>query len=220
MIVYCGSQKGEKHAENQDSIGVRELPGSRRILVVADGISSHAYGGSVARWIVEKHLIVDSIPESLDHYLATLHRSFQSDFEDIDDMLASGASLSIADIFRDSAEIYWAGDSPVYHTRLERSPSTSLIAEPHSGAGGALTKCFIGSRPFAPSYKRLELLPGDVLTLASDGFVIDESSLSYEVSTGGLCQASIDAMLESSVAAAGSDDASVVCYVHREEEMT
>ena len=213
LTVYSGSRKGGKHTENQDAIGVRNLADDRLILVIADGIGSHAYGGSVARWIVEKHLMADDIPNSLDDYLESLHRQFQIEFEDIDEMIESGATLSLAEISSDSADIYWAGDSPVFHTRCNPSLSTKLIAEPHSGAGGALTKCFVGSRSFDPSRKQIALHPGDVLTLASDGFVVDESSLSYEVSNG-ISQDSIDLLLEDSVTSPGSDDASVICYVH------
>jgi serine/threonine protein phosphatase PrpC len=218
LPVYSGSRKGGKHAENQDAIGVRQLSCERRLLVIADGIGSHAYGGSVARWIVEKRLMVDTIPESLNDYLKSLHRKFQRDFEDIDEMIESGASLSLAVVGSDSADIYWAGDSPVFHTRHNPSPSTTLIAEPHSGAGGALTKCFVGSHDFSPSHRRIDIRSGDVITLASDGFIIDESFISYEVSNNGFSQAKIDAMLEDSVASPGSDDASVICYIHVDEE--
>lgn len=219
MPVYYGSRKGGKHVENQDAVGVREISDNRLILVVADGIGSHAYGGSVARWIAEKHFMVDAIPKSLNEYLAALHRKFQTDFEDLNEMLESGASLSLAEVGINFADIYWAGDSPVFHTRLNPSPATTLVAEPHSGAGGALTECFTGSRSFSPSHRRIELHPGDILTLASDGFIIDESSLSYESSNGGLTQAGIDTMLEASVASPNSDDASVICYVHGEAEL-
>lgn len=214
MLVYSGSRTGRKHAENQDSIGVRELSASRCLLVVSDGISSHAYGGSVARWIVEKHLMVDAIPDSLGDYLAELHAKFYRDFDDVNDMLESGASVSLVDINKNVAEIYWAGDSPVFHTRQTPSPLTTLIAKPHSGASGALTSCFVGTRPFAPSHSRVELQGGDVLTLASDGFVVDAASLSYEASHGGFSQAKIDTLLDWSVSEPGSDDASVICYVH------
>jgi serine/threonine protein phosphatase PrpC len=162
-------------------------------------------------------LLVDEIPESLNDYLESLHRKFQIEFEDINEMIDSGTSLSLADVGPNSVDIYWAGDSPIFHTQRNPSASTKLIAEPHSGAGGALTKCFIGSRSFEPSHTQLSVHPGDVLTLASDGLVIDESALTYEVSNG-VSQTSIDILLEDSVASPGSDDASVICYVHRSDE--
>jgi protein phosphatase len=213
MPIYAGSRQGRKHQENEDHYGVRELSERAILLVVADGIGSHAFGGSVARWIV-RHLMGDAIDEPIGVYLQHLHEAFRSEFVDLPEFLKCGASLSLASLAGDQADIYWAGDSPVFHTRICEEPSSRMIAAPHVNASGALTSCFKGTERFAPGHIHVELAKGDSLTIASDGVAIDEASLAYELTQCAVAQAFIDQILDSSVASTDSDDATIVCYVH------
>ena len=59
-----GRKSSTRRTENQDRILIRKLPvgdGAGFLLVVADGVSQTSNGGSVANWLVEKHLKEDAI---------------------------------------------------------------------------------------------------------------------------------------------------------------
>ena len=181
---------GKKHAENQDRIVRRELlteeAGPRACLVaVVDGVSASPLAASVARWIashLENDEIVDDtlgeVSQQIIAYLARLHQRFCGEFEDFEEMLESAASLSLAVVEEDATHVLWAGDSPVYVTECcEKTYKSSRVSRPHVGSKDSITKCFCGNSAFEFDYHEVEIRPGDIVTITSDGAVHEETML-------------------------------------------
>ncbi len=108
-LLFGASQTGRKHVENQDRIVQRLLTdaagqASGCLIAVVDGVSSSAFGASVARWLADEHLAKDPIADepaiplvaAIESYLAGLHREFVEEFEDLEPMFKSAASISLA----------------------------------------------------------------------------------------------------------------------------
>lgn len=211
---------GRKHKENQDRALARVIPWTPTpiyLLVVADGISSCRYGASVAKFIVERHLGQDAIfrpdgpalAEQLRQYLAALNREFHEEFADMEDMQASGASLSVAVLCGDVADCLWAGDSPIYIVR--HSPAgfaAEMIMRPDK-RGNTLTDHFGGAAPFELKHRQLTLSTGDILTITSDGVVHDEGLLSDAYTCLGFSQAFLDEVRNRAYRSPVCDDISV-----------
>ena len=174
---------GNKHLENQDKIISRKFQATSShpelfLIGVADGISQCPYGGSVARYIMEQHLLVDDIfnvagapIDILQQYLKNLHKSFKDEFEDMYDMLNSGASLSLA-LAQDSGTVdcLWCGDSPIFLTKnIDGEFVTKQISIPDNDQMGALTDNFGGFADFNLKHKSLTLFSDEIITVTSDG---------------------------------------------------
>ncbi|MFO7901230.1 MAG: protein phosphatase 2C domain-containing protein [Planctomycetota bacterium] len=134
--LICETCKGRIHEENQDRVVARcpseNFPFS--LIAVADGISSCAFGGSVARWVVEQHLSTDeiSLPPDVDietvfrNYLTTLNEQFRAEFADLPEMLESGACLSMAVNRANETHCFWVGDGPIYETKQQNGRYVTL----------------------------------------------------------------------------------------------
>ena len=219
--VLSMSAVGRKHKENQDRALARTIPWTPTplyLLVVADGISSCVYGGSVARFIVERHLAVDEIfhPEGqpigdqLKDYLVALNKSFHNEFSDMEEMQASGASLSVAVVCGDVADCFWVGDSPIYISRqIPTGFESELILIPDKD-GNALTDHFGGAAPFNLTHRHLTLAVGDILTITSDGVVHDSDLLSRSYARIGFNQAFLNEVKDRANRSPVSDDISLV----------
>ena len=117
---------GKKHTENQDCIIHRCLSDDQTasVIAVADGISGSAFGASVARWLLDKRLSEDDIfdpakastERQVEEYLHELRESFRNEFDDLPEMLSSGASLSLAAFKQSEVHCFWVGDCPIYET--------------------------------------------------------------------------------------------------------
>ncbi len=211
---------GRKHKENQDRALARAMswsPSPLYLLAVADGISSCRYGASVARYIVERHLQTDAIfqqgdkpiGDQLRAYLTALNRSFHDEFSDMEDMQASGASLSIAVLSVDTADCLWAGDSPIYISRQRAGGyDTEMILRPDK-KDNALTDHFGGAAPFDLKHVRLTLRLGDILTITSDGAVHDADLLSDAYARHGFTAAVLDEIRDRAYRSPTCDDISV-----------
>ena len=173
------TQVGNKHNENQDRIIKRKFDEPQLwIIGVADGISGCSFGGSVARFIMEKHLSVDNVfpkaespVETLRQYLNSLHQSFKSEFKDMYDMLESGATLSLALAESDgTVHCFSCGDSPIFLTKLSNDQyTTEEISISDLDQFGNLTDNFGGFADFKLKYQSLTLSHGEIITITSDG---------------------------------------------------
>ena len=191
QITEGGRKPSTRRTENQDRILSRELPigvASGLLLVVADGISQTPNGGSVANWLVEKHLKEDTIdfpPSrepvlSLKDYLDNLNIQFKSEFAtpEYEGMLNSGASLSVVLIHNQVADCLWAGDSPIYHSRkTKKTYETQLLIRPDHDRSGRITNCFGANLPFNLHHCCVQVAAGDIITLTSDGILVDDFTL-------------------------------------------
>jgi serine/threonine protein phosphatase PrpC len=228
--VACRTDTGRKtnirtrHQENQDRVLCRplELGGSHgAVLAVADGITSTPYGGSVARWIIERHLARDELPlsggmegrlpETMSSYLRDLYRLFQDELSDIDGFLDSGASLSVSVIWNGRAECFWAGDSPIFLSRRREKGTyeSEQISRPDRDPFGRLVNCFGARTPFDLRHQSQSLGSGDIVTVVSDGVAIDPIRLDqiYEGDTP--LRAAVEQMITESKRGAFWDDLSV-----------
>lgn len=218
---------GRKHRENQDRALARVIswePTPLYLIAVADGISSCPYGASVARYIVERHLQTDVIfqhngtpvGDQLRVYLTALHKGFHDEFADMEDMQASGASLSVAVLSGDTADCLWVGDSPIYISRkMSGGYATEMIMRPDKN-GNALTDHFGGAAPFALKHEHLQLSPGDILTLTSDGAVHDAELLSSAYAHHGFTTAVLNEVRDRAFRSPICDDTSVAACQRRE----
>jgi len=218
------SRCGKKHAENQDRIVRRVLSTEDAanpacLIAVVDGVSSSAFGASVARWIAETHLDSDQIldptrgnvAEQLRGYLSQLHQRFRDEFEDLAEMLTSAASIGVAVAAENTAHVLWAGDSPVYMTDCrEQSYKTARISFPHVDPKGALVKCFRGDSPFEFDYRELTIQPGDIVTMTSDGAVHEETMLNELYQREGFDERVCHEVVETALRQPHSDDVSIV----------
>lgn len=190
--IFGKTQVGKKHADNQDSISTRtvnrvDIPSEVYLIGVADGISRSPYGGSVARWIMRKHLDCDAIfPEGVSNigmkfmtFVRGLHAQFLTEVADTPDMLASGASLSLAVLWDDVAVCGWAGDCPIFLTVPQgRTFKTAQVSVPDiDRVSHALTDCFGANSPFNFKVKEFAVPHGGILTIVSDGAQSDTFTL-------------------------------------------
>ncbi len=213
MIWLGGTRCGQKHSENEDHHGAWQIGDRRILLAVADGIGSHPYGGSVARWLIANTPIY-ACDGSLLEILQRLHHQIRAEFEDVEDFLVSGASITFALVCGNTAHLLWAGDSPAYHATTGPDGQCRRLTVPHSSSADVLENWFSGDRVLSPQETTLELAKNDVLVICSDGAVLDETMLRQVVQKNLLSQAHLDELLDNSVAAFDSDDATIICYQH------
>ncbi|MEI6972784.1 MAG: protein phosphatase 2C domain-containing protein [bacterium] len=223
-ISAPGKKLPTRRRENQDRVLCRplEVNGNQGVLmVVADGMSSSPYGGSVARWLVELHLANDGITfldgcataDVLRSYLNQLHKHFLKEFseEGMEDFLASGASLSVSLLHHDMADCLWAGDSPIYVSRKTASGySTEKLADADHDPMGCLTNCFGAGTAFDLHHKCVHISAGDIVTVASDGPAIDEQVLSSIYQEYSFSKAALEHMVNISARGHFWDDLSIV----------
>ncbi len=217
------SYVGKKHVENQDRIVLRRLglgngENPACLVAVVDGASCSAFGAGLARWIAERHLACDplveqagsDVPQALAAYVRRLHEVFVREFADVEEMLRSAASISLAVVCAGVADILWTGDSPIYWTKGRGSArcSTTQLSTSHK-VGRSLTKCFCGMQPVAFDQFHVRLSPGDIVTVMSDGAIHEETMLSDLYERVGFCQDACDEILQEGLVHPRSDDVSV-----------
>lgn len=209
QFTEAGRKPPPKRAENQDRVLCRLLPvgeSNGLLMAVADGITNCPSGGSVANWVVMRHLAVDSIDfpgnqsptESLGDYLKNLQLRFIDEFSapEYEGMLASGATLSVALLHDHKADCFWAGDSPIYHSRpLGKAYETQLLTRPDHEQDGSLSNCFGSHSSFSLRHCHVGLNVGDILTVTSDGIQVDVFSVSQIYMTHGFGNDALREML-------------------------
>ena len=216
-ITRCGKM----HRENQDCIVHRTIaigkPDTVFLLGVADGISGSAYGGSVARWLIERHLahipLFDqpspTVADQLERALHDLSAAFRAEFADNETMLGSGAAFAVVAVHEGTAECFWAGDVAIYLNRGTKKFAGSQITEPDLNRFRELTNWF-GKTPFCPRHAAVSIVKGDVLTIASDGANIDQFVLQEFYRKQGAGQSTLTAIAELALRSPRADDVSLV----------
>ncbi len=219
--MYGITRCGKKHTENQDCIFQRTIEtgehGTVFLLGVADGIGGSAYGGSVARWLIERHLAqipLFDLPEQPveTQWKQTLHdlaAAFRTEFADNETMLGSGAAFAVAAVHEGVAECFWAGDVAIYLNQGAKKYAGSQITEPDLNRFRELTN-FFGKSPFNPHHATVSIANGDVLTIASDGANIDQYVLQEYYLKHGVGQSTLVMIAELALRSPRADDVSLV----------
>ncbi|MDB6174774.1 MAG: Protein serine/threonine phosphatase PrpC, regulation of stationary phase [Chthoniobacteraceae bacterium] len=219
-MTFMG-HKGEGCAEeNQDRVLHRRIfsnEGELHLMAVADGVSRCPRGGDVAQYIVE-HLANDPLLDSsrlplailVRKYLRELHEGFYQEFAGRDEMLESASTLSVAILENGVAHCFWVGDSPIFlaqenHHRFV----TSQISTPDL-CGRLLIDCFGASAPFQTKYSKVQMAPGDVLMVATDGAIRSLEDISSMLNAYGPTQDLLDFIQRQAPKSDYFDDASLV----------
>jgi serine/threonine protein phosphatase PrpC len=219
-----GRKPSTRRTENQDRILSREVTigdTSGLLLVVADGVSQTPNGGSVANWLVEKHLKEDALdfPPALEpvlflkDYLETLYIHFKAEFmtPEYEGILNSGASLSVVLLHGQTADCLWAGDSPIYHSRkTKKTYETQLLTRPDHDRSGRITNGFGANLPFNLHHCCAQLTADDIVTLTSDGILVDDFTLGRIYHSHPFGTAALQEMLRISRRPPFWDDLSIV----------
>lgn len=231
--TLCATQEGRQRAVpgNQDAVCERLIEDPELasqdiwLLAVADGIGRSKRGGDVARYITE-HLAHETIfhdpavrlAEQLQLYLESLYARFLRQFSQDEDMLASGATLSVLCLQGDYAQCYWVGDSPIHLTRRQDGVYQSIRLSEPDKRGRLLTDCFGCKAPFRLKYRQVYLGPGDIITATSDGIRHDADMLSHCYQEFGFRQEVIVDLFTYAAAAVHPDDVSIVAAQRVVEE--
>ncbi|MBQ7422986.1 MAG: serine/threonine-protein phosphatase [Prevotella sp.] len=191
MIVTEYTNKGSRQ-ENQDYVLHEMLENNHAIFVVADGMGGYSHGD------VASHLVAETIVDSVSaHYQeeADISRLMADAYDYANDSLAikrialGGCEMGsvVVSAFYDghAAHITWLGDSRCY---LFRNGKQVYCTQDHSilsqlrkiktlrgydedRYASIVTRCVMGDDKLGKIETfKLELIPGDILILCTDGF--------------------------------------------------
>lgn len=214
-------------ADNEDRVLVREFtPADTRreqsavLIAVADGVSRCPDGGGIAQWLIHERMEVDSPFEASEEslvtqyrkYLHRIHQQFINEFRGNPEMLESGCTLCAVLLSGDRGAVFWAGDSPVHHFRVNDRQllhGRTLTIADKDPFTGALTDCFSGLTPFAVKQSGLTVKEGDIIAAVSDGVAYDVDSLATMLAQDGFTQEWADQLVEDSYNRPYSDDITI-----------
>jgi serine/threonine protein phosphatase PrpC len=193
------------------------------LIAVADGISNCPYGGSVARYVVDRHLSRDTITlpgagaaEGLAGYLRALHDEFRREFADSPDMLASGCTVTAAALCGPILSYCWVGDSPLFVIRnTPKGWAARQLTRPDTDRLRVLTDCFGHGCPGVFKCGDLRLNPDDVVIAATDGACLDEFLLESSLAALEFSDAWLEELARPAQSARFHDDISIIALRHQ-----
>ena len=217
---------GLKRAENQDAY--RCLP-ARGLFVIADGMGGGEGGSRAAEMVVR--ILEQAVTVPLKHLSGITKFAYQANAEirdyarehNLRGMGATIVGILLSAFHPDRALLFSAGDSRGY--RLRHGTLTQLTTD-HTiasamGVGeetlakhlqGILTNVAGCGAGFFLETRELELCPGDVYLLCSDGISrqVSESEMKRILESGGSPAARGRALIEASLKAGGVDNATAI----------
>ena len=208
-------------AENQDRVLHRWLGADDAkllLLAVADGVSRCPHGGEVASYLIDQHLAVDAVFEKAEgrralqarKYLRGVNERFYDEFADDPAMLESACTLSAALLEGTTAHCEWVGDSPIFLARKAAHGFVTTQLSIPDNCGRLLIDCFGAHAPFRLKHCHVELAPGDVLIVASDGVAHGPASFGALLNAHGTTTDLLEAVAAQARQAEFYDDASLV----------
>jgi serine/threonine protein phosphatase PrpC len=223
-VTKEGRKATGNRSGNQDRIVnrvIEQVPGivgPVYFIAVADGVSQCSYGGSVARYVAERHLQTDSLfrnPEQqlaqqFISYIKDLAANFYAEFADIPEMLDSACTLSVAILYGDQADCLWVGDSPIFFSKADGNRYLTERVSVPDVLGTKMTDCFGKHTPCSLKLRSLNIGPGDIITVASDGLKHDEQALSQVYEKIGFNSLLTAELVEAATHSRFYDDISVV----------
>lgn len=220
LASVTGRKPGGRVAESQDYHVARALDSS--ILIgVADGVTNCAYGGSVARWVMDRYLAVDPIlkgneglHDALPVYLKDLYDLFKQEFVDMTDMLDSACTVCAACIDAGTVSFCWVGDSAGFVIRGgTRGANAHQFTRPDVDAPtGKLSDCFGNHAPCTFKIESTPIEEGDVIVVATDGAKLDPSILAETFRQHGFKQEWLNELAFYAQSARFHDDITIVVH--------
>ncbi|ATG55728.1 serine/threonine protein phosphatase [Brachybacterium ginsengisoli] len=206
--------QGLVRSAQQDAVLVRELPGGRTLLAVADGFGTT---DDLAAGILTA--FVDALEGAV-----PLESAWAAAEALVPDGGASGSTLTAALLEGDRLEVAHIGDSRVLLVHGDRiEPVTqdhthvrSLLAagrlSPDEAAAhpdrAVLNRALAADAPTAPDLLVRRLEPGDLVLVATDGLhaVVDPSALAEAITGGEDVEALAESLIDLALAAGGLDN--------------
>ncbi|MEM5581704.1 PP2C family serine/threonine-protein phosphatase [Roseibium sp. AS2] len=212
LRTEAATRQGPNHPVNQDSHFSDPATG---LFTVADGMGGHRDGDLASQATVLAVSQLVSLPATgLDNRLIALesaishvNKALYADYLSAPEQDVSGATSLSLIVDGTHASCIWAGDSRLY---LLRQQHLFLISEDHADAAGRLTSAIGIGENITFGRRTLELMPGDVFILCTDGLLkgMDETMLVNMAAEGTFGLA--DRLVARSVAGGSSDDITVI----------
>lgn len=206
------TRRGTNHPVNEDSYFADTESG---LFTLADGMGGHRDGDLASQASVEAVAQLVPLPETsheklliaVEAVLSEVNRTLFDSYLDAPELDVSGAtSLSLV-VSGPYASCIWAGDSRLY---LLRDHHLFLISEDHADEAGRLTSAIGIAETITFGRRTLELIPGDVFILCTDGLLkgMDEPMLANMAAEGTYGLA--DRLIARSIAGGSADDITVI----------
>ena len=247
LYIHGGSDVGRQRTQNEDAFRIASRPEGSPLLVVCDGMGGHE-AGEVASQVASDRIVEVLATSSPEHPPRALYQMFVEANQAVLDAMSTrgvpgmGTTGVIAWVLGSSCYVGWVGDSRLYqfrgglpiertrdHTRVAQMVSQGLLrpedAADHPEAH-VLVRVLGGSpgaqRAFKPEVwtEPLELQPGDVLLLCSDGLydLIDDHEL-YPLIEGRDYQDAVARLIQTANERGGVDNITVILLVAGQPEV-
>jgi protein phosphatase len=220
---------GNGHDVNEDAVG---CDAERQLWLVADGMGGHAAGEVAGAMVRDRVLEEVQGGAELNAAIRAAHAAIMAAAAADPGRHGMGSTVVAVQVVDAAARVAWVGDSRVY---LLRGGALSCLTRDHSlvqllleqghisadqAAGHPDRNVLVRTLGFEdPAVDRadLELQPGDVLLLCSDGLCgeLSDTEIRRILLAKTEPQAAADALIEAVVAQHGRDDASAVVIRHR-----
>lgn len=247
LYIHGSTDVGRQRAQNEDSYRIAAQPDGSRLLVVCDGMGGHE-AGEVASQVASDRIVEVLATSSPDHPPRALYQAFiDANQAVLDAALTRGAEGMgttgvIAWVMDSRCYVGWVGDSRLYqfregapvdrtrdHTRVAQMVSHGILTEEearnHPDAH-VLVQALGGSAGVQKRFKPevwtepLELRPGDVVLLCSDGLYdfIEDPEL-YPLIEGLDYQDAVARLIQTANERGGADNITVILLVAGQPEV-
>lgn len=220
---------GKVRRLNEDAVLDRPDLG---LWAVADGMGGHEAGDRASRMVVEA-LAALAPPAGLDDFVAAAKRQLQAVNETLQEEARdgagriSGSTVAALLVHGRHGVAIWAGDSRIYlyrngrlhglsrdHSQVEEWVKSGLLKR-HEASGhpasNVITRAVGADDAVELDTTRIDVLPGDVFLLCSDGLYneVDEEAMSQALSRTD-CEWSAEQLLARALASRARDNISLV----------
>ena len=212
LRTEAATRRGPTHPVNQD---MHFADAANGFFTVSDGMGGHRDGDLASQATVAAVAHLVNLPPSthekqliaLEAALSSVNHSLFSDYLAAPELDVSGATSLSLIISGSYASCIWAGDSRLY---LLRNHHLFLISEDHADEAGRLTSGIGISETVDFDRRTVELMPGDIFLLCTDGLLkgMDETMLANMTAEGTYGLA--DRLIARSVTGGSSDDITVI----------
>lgn len=202
---------GPAHDNNEDAYFVDI---ERGVFSIADGMGGHRDGHVASRAVIS--MLDEALPHAASlecridkatHAIRRVNNTLFNQSMEHSDKDICGSTVITLLVDAGYACCLWAGDSRLY---LFRDEYLYLVSEDHADSGGALTRAVGASSDLVLDRGLVEVRPGDIFLLCSDGLLkgMSENRLADMLSQSG--SGLTDRMLAESVSGGSTDDITLI----------